>query len=345
MNLYKIVIVVISIALISGCGNPKSFSKVKKGDLYPEFYKKPPKSVLVLPARNVTSSVTATDNFRTSITKPLAEKGFYVFPVTLVDSFFKQENLSEAEVIWAIPPSKLKEGFGADAILYVDINAWDTSYKVLNSSVDVGLSFSLIDTDTGRELWSNNSYAYSYSGADGNDGIAGLIAGMIAVAINTGTDYAKLARVANYNAVAGMPNGPYSNNYKTDINWPSFVGTNGELDGDRVYVSEWFIKGVDKEEKVTLKTRHYIKGYHAYSSNNVDDFIHNGYQNYYITQEINGSKILRNRFFRYEAAKPYLLLDNNKVFVQIDSDGTIPYSEENDRYYFLVDEVQRLEKP
>lgn len=71
----------------SGCG-VVSKSEITKAQLYPKLYQQHPKSILVLPARNTTTSVDATDHFRYTVTRPLAEKGYYVFPVHLVDSFF-----------------------------------------------------------------------------------------------------------------------------------------------------------------------------------------------------------------------------------------------------------------
>jgi hypothetical protein len=91
-KLNYIFIVVAITFLFTGCG-VISQSQVTKGQLYPKLYKEHPKSILVLPAKNTTTSVDATDHFRYTITKPLAEKGYYVFPVHLVDSFFKSENL------------------------------------------------------------------------------------------------------------------------------------------------------------------------------------------------------------------------------------------------------------
>jgi len=334
-------IVVAITFLFTGCG-VVSQSQVSKGQLYPKMYKVHPKSILVLPAKNTTTSVDATDHFRYTITKPLAEKGYYVFPVHLVDSFFKSENLYTAEQIRQIPVKKLKEIFNADAILYVDINAWDTNYAVLSSSVDVGLSFSLIDANTGEEIWQNNAYAYSFSGADGNNGIIGLIASAISAAINTSVDYTQLAYVGNWAGVGIMPSGQYHKRYKKDFNDKLLFTNNTNLKDGKLYVNEYFIYGNKAEEKVALTARARAKGYHAFPVTNMNFFNHNGYRNYYVTQNINDKKYLRNRFFRYENNRPYLLANGKKVFVSTESDGTIPFSEESGDYYFNVDKIIEL---
>jgi len=228
----SLLIATIVTILFTGCGVVTS--QITKGEYYPKLYANHPVSILVLPAKNTTSSVDATNHFRYTITKPLAEKGYYVFPVHLVDSFFKSENLSDTELIRNIPASKLKEIFGADAILYVDINAWDTGYTVFSSNVDVGLSFSLVDANSGREIWQNNAYAYSYEGLDGSNGIAGLIVSAIVTAVNTATDYTKLAYVANLHGTAVVPYGKYHPSFQKDINAKMAFMDNARVVDERV---------------------------------------------------------------------------------------------------------------
>ena len=342
MKRMNFILIFISTLLFTGCG-VVSQSQITKGEYYPKLYKNHPKSILVLPARNTTTSVDATDHFRYTITKPLTEKGYYVFPVHLVDSFFKSENLSDAELIRNIPIKKLKEIFNADAVLYVDINAWDTNYAILSSSVDVGLSFSLIDTNTGDEIWENNAYAYSYSGANGNNGLIGLVVSAIAAAVNTSVDYTQLANVSNYAGTMPLPTGIYNNKYKKDSEDKLLISNNTNLKDGKVYVNEYFISGNGSTEKVALTARARAEGYHSFSVHNLNFFNHNGYNNYYITQDIEGSKYLRNRFFNYENNRPYLLANGNKVFVFTETDGKIPYSEENGDFYFQVEKVVKLQ--
>ena len=326
---------------ITGCG-VSSQSIVRKGELYPKLYENHPKSILVLPAKNTTSSVDATNHFSYTITQPLAEKGYYVFPVHLVDSFFKSENLVNTEQIHQIPVQKLKEIFNASAILYVDINAWDTDYAVFSSSVDVGLSLSLIDASSGKEIWQNNAYSYSYSAAD-ND-LAGLITSAILAAINTSVDYTKLASVSNTAGVGLLPTGLYHPKYRKDTMEKLTLINDTNLQDGKLYVDEYFIKGNEEEGTIPLIARTRIQGYHAFPVTNMNFFTHNGYKNYYITQTINKKKYLRNRFFRYENNRPYLLANSKKVFVFTEVDGTIPHSQESGSYYFKIDKIVVLEE-
>lgn len=331
------------IALVfTGCG--PTFSTIKQSELYPYMYAEKPLSILVLPAKNTTTAAEATDYFRASITEPLAEKGYYVFPVHLVDAFFKSENIANPELIRQISIARLKEIFGADAVLFVDINAWDTGYSVFSSHVDVGLTFSLVSTTTEKEVWQKNAYAYSYQGLDGNNGIVGLIVSAIVTALNTSVDYGELAHVANKAGFAFLPDGPYGNNHLVDADKKTTFQDHGKIEGDRFYVSKYFIIGVDAEEDVPLTVRGRQKGYFAFAPSSYEFFNHNGYSRYYVTQQLEGKSFLRNRFFEYNQGFPYLVYDNKKVYVQVEADGTIPHSEEDGKYFFNIREIVEFEK-
>lgn len=52
-----------------------------------------PRSVLVLPPTNDSIEVGASYVYLSTITRPLAEAGYYVFPVAVVDNFMKQTGL------------------------------------------------------------------------------------------------------------------------------------------------------------------------------------------------------------------------------------------------------------
>lgn len=340
MRTLKYIFLSIIVAVFfTGCGI--ATTQITKGEYYPNIYKHHPASILVLPAKNTTTSVDAARLFTYTITEPLAERGYYVFPVHLVDAFFKSENLPNATLIRKIPIKKLKDIFGADAILYVDINAWDTGYKVISSNVDVGISFSLIDANSGNELWSSEAYAYSYEGLDFSS-LGSLIVSAVSTAINTGTDYGKLAYVANKQGLSMLPYGKYHPLYKKDINDKLTFFDNAKLKDGKLYVNKYFIFGNNKKGKVALTVRGHQKGYFAFTVNNLNYFNHNGYSHYYVYIYSNGKKYLRNRFFKYENHRPYLLADNKKVFVYTKSDGTIPYSQDDDGYYFQIIKIVKL---
>lgn len=335
----KSFLIILVATFISGCG-PK-VSSITYEEMYPSFYKDHPVSILVLPAKNTTTSVDAAEHFRYTIARPLSERGFYIFPVHLVSAFLRSENIQDIEMIRQIPVEKLREIFGADAILYIDINAWDTGYTFVTSNVDVGLSFSLVNAKTGEEIWQNNSYAYSYDGLDFSS-IGALVVSAITTAVNTSTDYNKLAMVANNASVVFMPFGKYNPNYHKEMNIAMKYLDKSKIRDGKLYVNKYFIYGNESKEKVPLVVRGHLKGYHAIGTFNPDIFEHNGYSNYYITEKVGDKVYLKNMFFRYDNHRPYLLTQNVKAFIVTDTEGRVHHSEDNDGFYFDIERIQEL---
>jgi Putative lipoprotein GNA1162-like len=63
---------------------------------YTNFRLHPPRSILVLPPLNESTAVEATWGYLSTVTQPLAERGFYVFPVAVIDQFLKENGLPTA---------------------------------------------------------------------------------------------------------------------------------------------------------------------------------------------------------------------------------------------------------
>jgi hypothetical protein len=339
-----IILAILSPLFLSACA-PK-ISNVTWGEYYKEFYENQPTSVLVLPARNTTTAADAANLFRYSITRPLAERGFYVFPVHLVDAFFKSENMVDDQLIRNIPIEKLKKVFNADAIVYIDINAWDTGYTVATSNVDVGLSYSIVDANTGKEVWANNAYAYSFAGLDTNNGLLGLVVSAVATAINTATDYTQLSYVANNAGMSSLPAGKYSPEFNKDQGRIISFRDLAKIDGGRLKVDKYFVFGENEDEEVALVVKDHVKGFFGFSVRNIgsDFFKHNGYPHYYYQQVVSGKNILKNRFFQYDNGRPFLFVEGKKVFVETKTDGTIPYVKDGWSYYLNISDVVDVAK-
>lgn len=179
------------------------------------FYAHRPKSIVVVPVVNESPEVTASSVFLTTITRPLAEKGYYVFPVFLTDMVLRDFGLTEAGHIQQLPPSRFHELFGADSVLFVTIKDWSTKYLVLVSTVTVEMEYVLKDTKTGQVLWQHTQpYVYSSNGG-GNPIVALVSAAMTALMV----DYLPLAQAANFQAFApplGIPAGHYHPSYEKD---------------------------------------------------------------------------------------------------------------------------------
>lgn len=189
---------------------------------YTAFKAAKPRSIVVLPPLNTSPEVTASYTVLSQVTYPLAEAGYYVLPVALVEETFKQNGLSSAEDAHAVDPHKLQSIFGADAALYLTVTNFGASYTVLNSVVTVSAKARLVDLKTGATLWTGQASANNE--ANNNNGGGGLVGALVAAAVKqiinntTDTSY-PVAGVASQRLLAagqvnGMLYGPRSANYK-----------------------------------------------------------------------------------------------------------------------------------
>jgi hypothetical protein len=182
---------------------------------YSKFFEHHPRSVLIIPAINKTTAVEAPTVFNTTVTRPFAERGYYVYPVFLTRDILNDIGLTDEGLIAQAQPQRFKEIFGADAVLFVTVNTWATTYVVLASSVTVEANYKLVDTDTGEVIWERTERVVEQSG--GSNPIAMAIsAALTALTV----DYRPLARRTNILVVdkpgQGLPAGPYRSEYKND---------------------------------------------------------------------------------------------------------------------------------
>jgi hypothetical protein len=182
-----------------------------------------PRSILVLPPVNESPDIKATYGILSQITLPLAESGYYVLPVALVDETFRQNGLTTPNDIQSVPPRKLREIFGADAALYITISEYGTKYQVIQSATLVAASAKLIDLKTGDTLWTGSASASSAENSNNSGGLVGLlINAALAQVINTVTDASFNVAGITANRLlfarqpAGMLYGPRSPKYLSD---------------------------------------------------------------------------------------------------------------------------------
>jgi hypothetical protein len=188
---------------------------------FAKFRAENPQSILIVPATNKSVDVNAPDYFLATISRPLAERGYYVFPVNMVRSVLSDDGLSDADMVRAGDPRRLGEIFGADAILYISIERWDAKYAVLATAVTVELSYTLKSAHSGEELWNSHQTVVYQPQQNNGGGLAGLLANAIVAAIaKAAPNYMPLARQANYGAIytkgTGLPAGPHDGLYLKD---------------------------------------------------------------------------------------------------------------------------------
>ena len=199
--------------LVNGCAPSKRDYSVYRAHL--------PKSVLVLPPLNQSVAVNAPYGYLSTISRPLAECGYYVFPVAVIDAFLKENGLPTPGEMHAISLAKIHEVFGADAVLYVTIEGYGQKYQVLSSTTVVKAHAALVDVATGTTLWEGRSQAVQGSGSAGG-GIIGMLvtAAVSQIAASASDNAHALAVQANtqmiFDANSGLLFGLYNPEYKTD---------------------------------------------------------------------------------------------------------------------------------
>ncbi|CAI8856291.1 MULTISPECIES: DUF799 domain-containing protein [unclassified Pseudomonas] len=207
----------LALALLGGCVSPKTVD-------YSAYKQSRPKSILVLPPLNDSPDVKATYSMLSQVTFPLAEAGYYVLPIALVDETFRQNGLTTPADIHQAPANKLQEIFGADAALYITVSEYGTSYMLIASDTVVTASAKLVDLRTGTTLWTGTARASSEeSGGGGGGGLVGmLITAAVKQIVNSSTDAGHpvagitSVRLLSAGQPAGLLYGPRSPKYGTD---------------------------------------------------------------------------------------------------------------------------------
>ncbi len=158
MNGTQLSILAALVIPVSGCLAPVDYS---------EYLTRFPRSVLVLPPLNDAVEVEAPDMFMSTVTTPLAERGYYVFPIAVVDQVFKDNGVPTPGDMHQVSHGKLREIFGADAALYVVIENWTTQYLVLVTQTTVTIDYRLVDLSSSAVIWHQKQTMVHSSGGGG----------------------------------------------------------------------------------------------------------------------------------------------------------------------------------
>ena len=212
----RLLYVVLTFMLLAGCA-----TTVPPKD-YTNFRIENPRSILIVPVINRSVDVDAPDYFLSTATLPLAERGYYVFPVNIVKRLLEDDGLSDANMVHSADATRVAELFGSDAVLYISIERWDAKYTILTTTVTVQFAYNLKSGKTGETLWEHKeTLVYSPQQQNSGNAIVDIFAQLITAAVTKAApNYVPLARQANGTAInmehQGLPAGPYHELYNKD---------------------------------------------------------------------------------------------------------------------------------
>lgn len=193
------------ILLLVGCATPKNYDKFRAAH---------PKSILVLPPKNQSTDVRGTYSFLSTVSQPVAEMGFYIFPVTVVDQMMKENGLPSANEMHEVSLKKIKEIINPDAVLYLTLEQYGSKFVVIESQTTVVASGKLVSTVSGEVLW-EGKVVKVISSSNGGGGLVGALLGaVVSQAVNSSVDHAHEVSVLASNELfmtdgQGLINGPY----------------------------------------------------------------------------------------------------------------------------------------
>lgn len=217
LSLILILFASLTAAVFSGCAT------APKKD-YAAFRAADPHSILIVPVVNRSVDVNAPDYFLSTLTIPVAERGYYVFPVDMVKHLLENNGLADANLVHNADTMKLCSMFGSDSVLYVSIERWDARYMVFTTQVTVDFEYRLKDCKTGDVIWSEHKgmvYSPQQNQSSGNI-LADLVVMAASAAITKGApNYMPLSQQVNAATFAdprkgGLPAGPYLPLYGKD---------------------------------------------------------------------------------------------------------------------------------
>lgn len=187
---------------------------VTRESQYAKMYEEKPVTLLVMPPINNSTNVEAKDLLYTSISRPLAEAGYYVISPLLAMDILKAESAYDSENFFDAPLTAFNNYFGADAVVFSIIDSW--AKKGLG--IQTKIRYVIKSAYTNEILFDRSCDLYLDLSIDsGSGGALGALIDLAASAINTAaTDHIKAARKANYYILRDIPRGKYSPDHMLD---------------------------------------------------------------------------------------------------------------------------------
>ena len=196
---------------VSSCG---MLSTVTRESQYSKMYEEKPVTLLVMPPINNSTNVEAKDLLYTSISRPLAEAGYYVVSPLLAMDILKSESAYDSELFFDAPLTMFNNFFGADAVVFSVIDSWAKQGLGIHTKI----RYVIKSAYTNEILFDRSCDLYLDLSVDsGANGLLGALVDLAASAISTAvTDHIVAARKANYFIMRDIPRGKYSPDHMID---------------------------------------------------------------------------------------------------------------------------------
>ncbi|MCR4942261.1 MAG: DUF799 domain-containing protein [Campylobacter sp.] len=165
--------------LFSGCVKQPTYD-------YTAHLSENPRSILLLLPQNDSPEVKGAAAVLAHSVAPLSEAGYYIFSPALSYEVFRQNGVAEAHDIHQLPINKLKNIFGCDAVLYINISKFGSNYQLVNSQTAVIFDAKLVSANTGNTLWEQNGSGYveNSNNNGGGGGLMGLLVNIVSAAVS-----------------------------------------------------------------------------------------------------------------------------------------------------------------
>ena len=209
-NAYYILTIVCCV-LFASCSMTQS---ITRGEQYAKMYEEKPITFLVMPPINNSTNVGAKDLLYTSISYPLIESGYYVLSPMLTMEILKKESAYDAEMFVNSSLSMFQKYFGADAVVFSEINSWTKK----GFGIETDIHFIIKSAHTNEILFERSCDLYlDLSTQSSGGGLFGAAAAILSSAVNTAiTQHIQAARMANRYIIRDIPRGKYSPEYMSD---------------------------------------------------------------------------------------------------------------------------------
>ncbi len=208
----KKVLLLLAVALTAvSCG----ISNRTRGSLYPKMYDEHPQVLLIMPPINNTASVEAKDYLYFSVNKPLCEAGYYVIPPYLAMDVLQRESAYDAELFFEQPLGMFGKYFGADAVVFSQINTWHKGV----GSIHANIRYVIRSTHSDEVLFDRTcDMTIDLMENGNNNSLGGMLLDLAVTAVKTmASETIEAARAANDYIFRDLPSGRYSTLYQQDM--------------------------------------------------------------------------------------------------------------------------------